>query len=105
MSSEYQNYIDGRFVAHRGATIEVHNPATFELIARVPDAGADVVDEAVAAARRAQPAWEKLPPIQRAAYLRKISAKLRENVEMLATIIAREQGKVMPLARVEVNFT
>ncbi|WP_293388827.1 aldehyde dehydrogenase [Nevskia sp.] len=105
MSSEYQNYIDGRFVAHRGGTIEVHNPATQELIARVPDAGADVVDEAVAAARRAQPAWEKLPAIQRAGYLRKISAKLRENVEMLATIIAGEQGKVMPLARVEVNFT
>lgn len=105
MSSDYLNYIDGRFVAHHGDRIAVHNPATFELIATVPDAGAEVVDEAVAAARRAQPGWEKLPAIQRAGYLRQIAAKLREHTETLATLIAREQGKVLPLARVEVNFT
>lgn len=105
MSDTYQNYIDGRFVPHRGATIEVRNPSDHSLIAEVPDGDAAAVDEAVSAARRAQPAWEKLPAIQRAGYLRKISAKLRENVESLATTIAREQGKVMPLARVEVNFT
>ena len=105
MSNEYLNYIDGRFVAHHGDRIAVHNPATFELIGTVPDAGAEVVDEAVAAARRAQPAWEKLPAIQRAGYLRQIAAKLRQHTETLATLIAREQGKVLPLARVEVNFT
>jgi len=105
MSSEYLNYIDGRFIAHHGDRIAVHNPATFELIATVPDAGAEVVDEAVAAARRAQPGWEKLPAIQRAGYLRQIAAKLREHTETLAALIAREQGKVLPLARVEVNFT
>ncbi|MCX7071087.1 MAG: aldehyde dehydrogenase [Gammaproteobacteria bacterium] len=105
MSSEYLNYIDGRFVAHHGDRIAVHNPATFELIATVPDAGAEVVDEAVAAARRAQPGWEKLPAIQRAGYLGQIAAKLREHTETLATLITREQGKVLPLARVEVNFT
>ncbi|MGQ3058205.1 MAG: aldehyde dehydrogenase [Nevskia sp.] len=105
MSSEYLNYIDGRFIAHHGDRIAVHNPATFELIATVPDAGAEVVDEAVAAARRAQPGWEKLPAIQRAGYLRQIAAKLREHTETLATLITREQGKVLPLARVEVNFT
>lgn len=105
MSNEYLNYIDGRFVVHHGDRIAVHNPATFELIATVPDAGAEVVDEAVAAARRAQPAWERLPAIQRASYLRQIAAKLRQHTETLATLIAREQGKVLPLARVEVNFT
>lgn len=56
MLNEYQNYIDGRFVPHRGEQIEVRNPATQELIARVPDGDAAAVDEAVAAARRAQPA-------------------------------------------------
>lgn len=105
MSETYQHYIDGRFVPQRGATIEVRNPATHALIAEVPDGDAALVDEAVAAARRAQPGWEKLPAIQRAGYLRQISAKLREHAEALATTIAREQGKVMPLARVEVNFT
>src|SRR6218665_3478308 len=75
------------------------------LITGVPDGDAAAVDAAVSAARRAQPAWERLPAIQRAGYLRQISVKLREHAEALATTIAREQGKVMPLARVEVNFT
>ncbi|MGB0211259.1 aldehyde dehydrogenase family protein, partial [Algiphilus sp.] len=105
MSTEYQNYIDGRFVTHEGETLEVRNPATHDLLAQVPDADASVVDEAVAAARRAQPAWERLPAIERAGYLRQVSAKLRERAERLAKIISREQGKVLPLARVEVAFT
>ncbi|WP_281784482.1 aldehyde dehydrogenase [Sinimarinibacterium flocculans] len=105
MSVPYQNYIDGRFVPHRGAMMEVRNPATHELLAEVPDAGAEAVDEAVAAARRAQPAWERLPAIQRAGYLRQIAAKLRESAETLARTISREQGKILPLARVEVAFT
>ena len=105
MSTEYQNYIDGQFVTHEGDTLEVRNPATHDLLAQVPDADASVVDEAVAAARRAQPAWERLPAIERAGYLRQVSAKLREHAERLAKIISREQGKVLPLARVEVAFT
>src|SRR6218665_2529791 len=105
MPNTYQNYIDGRFVPPRGATIAVHNPADHRLIAEVPDGDAAAGDAAVSAARRAQPAWERMPAIQRAGYLRQISVKLREHAEALATTIAREQGKVMPLARVEVNFT
>ena len=105
MNTEYQNYIDGRFVTHEGETLEVRNPATHDLLAHVPDADASVVDEAVAAARRAQPAWEQLPAIERAGYLRQVSAKLREHSERLAKTISREQGKVLPLARVEVAFT
>lgn len=105
MTRTYENYIDGAFVAATGATIDVANPATGELLARVPDSDAATVDAAVAAARRAQPAWEKLAPIQRAGYLREISAKLREHRDMLAETIVREQGKVRALARVEVDFT
>ena len=106
MVTEYRNYIDGEFLANRsGALIDVHNPATHELLARVPDAPNDVVDLAVQAARTAQPGWAKLPAIQRAQHLRAIAARLRENVEELAHTITAEQGKVLGLARVEVNFT
>jgi len=105
IDGDYCNFIDGQHVASSGPKIDVFNPATFELSGRVPDTSADQVDQAVAAARRAQPEWERLPAIARANYLRKISAKLRENIEELAQIISREQGKVLPLARVEVNFT
>ncbi|MGH8447514.1 MAG: aldehyde dehydrogenase [Solimonas sp.] len=105
-TTEYQNYIDGRFVAEAGAQwIAVENPATQEVLAQIPDSGAATVDAAVAAARRAQPAWEKLPAIQRAGYLRKISAKVREHRLRLAQIIVREQGKTQGLAQVEVDFT
>lgn len=105
MTTEYTNYIDGAFTARSAATLEVTNPATGALLARIPDSDAAAVDAAVAAAKRAQPAWEKLPAIQRAGHLRKIAAKLREHRTELARIIVREQGKVQGLAQVEVDFT
>ena len=105
MTKTYQNYIDGAFVPSSGRTVDVANPATGELLARIPDSDAATVDAAVAAARRAQPAWERLAPIERAGYLRKISAKLREHRTELADVIVREQGKVRSLAQVEVDFT
>lgn len=104
-AADYRNFIDGTFVAHSGSTLDVRNPATFETIAQVPESGPELVDEAVQAAKKAQPAWEKRPAIERARYLRAISEKLRANAEMLARLISEEQGKILPLARVEVNFT
>jgi lactaldehyde dehydrogenase / glycolaldehyde dehydrogenase len=103
--NEYQNFIDGRFAATGDGTLDVFNPATQELLASVPDSSGETVDQAVQAARRAQPAWERLPAIERAGHMRAIAARLRANVEELARIITLEQGKVLPLARVEVNFT
>lgn len=106
MQPIYQNYIAGAFVETSGEpTLDVTNPATQELLARVPDSTATTVDAAVAAARRAQPAWERLPAIQRAGHLRAIAAKLREHRAELARVIVREQGKVLGLAQVEVDFT
>lgn len=100
------NFIDNQWVAPGASrAIPVLNPATTEVLATVPDSSAADVDRAVQAARRAQPAWEKLPAIERAGYLRKVSAKLREHKERLARRISSEQGKVLDLARVEVDFT
>lgn len=100
-----KNFVDGRFIDNDGGTIEVHNPANHELLGSVPDSSPAVIDLAVEAARRAQPAWERLPAIERANHLKAISAKLRQSRDSLAEIITREQGKVLPLARVEVDFT
>lgn len=105
MTTVYRNFIDGAFASAPDATIDVTNPANGELLARIPDSDAPAVARAVEAARRAQPAWEKLAPIQRAGYLRQISAKVRENRVELARIIVREQGKISALAQVEVDFT
>jgi len=105
MTAEYRNYVDGRFLPPSDKTIAVTNPATHELLGFVPDSDAATLDEAIAAARHAQPGWEKLPAIQRAGHLRIIAEKLRKRREDLAQIITREQGKVLPLARIEVDFT
>ena len=100
------NYIGNQWVRPgTDGMIDVRNPATGEVIASVPDSGAADVDRAVEAARRAQPAWERLPAIERAGYLRRISAKVREHKERLARRISEEQGKILDLARVEVDFT
>ncbi len=102
---EHQNFIDGKLVESCSPMLDVFNPATHELIARVPDSSAETVDHAVQSARHAQPAWERRPAIERAAYLRAIAERLRANVDALARIITQEQGKILPLARIEVSFT
>lgn len=101
----YRAYIDGAFVEPAGELIDVINPATGRLIARIPESDAAQVDQAVAAARAAQNGWERLPAIERAGFLRKIAAKLREHRTELADIIVQEQGKVRGLAQVEADFT
>lgn len=106
MSKDYRNFINGSFGKQTsGALLEVLNPATNEIVGHVPNSSQIEVDAAVAAAREAQGAWERLPAIQRAGYLRKISKKVRDNKDRLAELITREQGKVLGLAQVEVDFT
>jgi lactaldehyde dehydrogenase/glycolaldehyde dehydrogenase len=100
----YQNYINGQF-ADSAEHFEVTNPATGAVLARVPASDSNEVDRALASARAAQQDWARKPAIERAGYLRKIAAKLRENVPHLARTITLEQGKISGLAEVEVNFT
>jgi acyl-CoA reductase-like NAD-dependent aldehyde dehydrogenase len=50
-------------------------------------------------------ATQDLPAIQRANALRQVSAKIRENADKIAHVISEEQGKVLPLAKVEAAFT
>jgi len=99
-------YIDGQFVAWQGdAWIDVINPATEEVISRIPDGSADDARKAIDAAERAQADWEALPAIQRAGWLRKISAGIRERASEISALIVAEGGKIQQLAEVEVAFT
>ena len=60
------HWIDGRPVeVQPEGTGPVHNPATGDVIARVPRGGASEIDAAVVAARRAYPAWRDMPLIAR----------------------------------------
>jgi lactaldehyde dehydrogenase/glycolaldehyde dehydrogenase len=104
--TDYQNFINGKFVPSSGSDrITVTNPSTGKPICTVPDSTAADVDAAIAAAEAAQKSWGKRPAVERAAALRKIAAKIREQVEPLARVITEEQGKILDLARVEVAFT
>ncbi len=103
---QHPMYIDGQFVSWQGdAWIDVVNPSTEALISRIPDGSAKEAQQAIDAAERAQPAWEALPAIQRAGWLRKIAAGIRERAEEISALIVAEGGKIQQLADVEVAFT
>ena len=100
----YEMLIDGQFVAS-AKTIGVVNPTTEEVISEFPSGTAEDVDRAVRAAERAQKSWAALPAIRRAGYLREIAALIRANRESLAHVITEEQGKIISLAQIEVDFS
>lgn len=102
---QHPMYIDGQFVTWRGdAWIDVVNPATEAVISRIPDGQAEDARKAIDAAERAQPEWEALPAIERASWLRKISAGIRERASEISALIVEEGGKIQQLAEVEVAF-
>lgn len=102
----YQMFINGEFIANESRKmISVINPATEAIVSEIPAGTREDVETAVKAAEQAQKSWAKLPAIVRAGYLKEIAQGIRENSEELARVIAEEQGKILPLARVEANFT
>ncbi len=95
--------IDGEFVESR--TTEWHdvvNPATQEVLARVPFATAAEVDAAVAAAKEAFKTWRKTPIGTRARIFLKYQQLIREHMQELAAILTAEQGKTLPDAEGDV---
>ncbi|WP_342325385.1 aldehyde dehydrogenase [Kosakonia sp. BYX6] len=103
---QHPMFIDGQFVSwHGDKWLDVVNPATEEILARIPDGSAEDARKAIDAAERAQPAWEALPAIERAGWLRKIAAGIREKASEISALIVAEGGKIQQLAEVEVAFT
>lgn len=101
----YDNFVDGKFRASPSKERnDVFNPSTGQLIGTVPESSPSEVEAAIDAARAAQREWAKRTAIERGNALHHIAAEIRKQLETLARIISEEQGKVLPLARVEVNF-
>ena len=97
------NLIGGAWVgADDGATIEVVNPATGELIGTIPSVGRAEVKRAVEAAHAAFPAWAARTAADRSAILMKLAGLIRDNVDTLAELLTLEQGKPLAEARGEV---
>ena len=100
----YQMYINGEFINYE-ANQPVYNPATNEILSYVPEGTVEHAQLALEAANKAQKSWELLPAVERGNYLHKIASKIREKAQFLAETITKEQGKLLDLALVEVNFT
>jgi betaine-aldehyde dehydrogenase len=83
-------------------TLVVIEPATEQVLERIDRAGPEDVDEAVARAREALPAWRALAPGTRAALLRELTAALERAHGELSALEARNAGKPITSARGEV---
>ncbi|WP_455372319.1 NADP-dependent succinate-semialdehyde dehydrogenase [Limibacillus halophilus] len=100
-----QCYIDGAWTgADGGATIEVTNPATGEVLGTVPKMGADETRRAIEAADKALPAWRAKTAKERAQIMRRWFDLMMENQDDLGRILTAEQGKPLAEAKGEIAY-
>jgi acyl-CoA reductase-like NAD-dependent aldehyde dehydrogenase len=86
------------------ASLQVIEPATEQVLAELPHAGAEEADAAIARAKGAFPAWRDVSPGDRATLLRRFASAVEERAEELATLEARNVGKPISDARGEVGM-
>jgi len=97
--------IDGQWLAaDAGATLEVRNPATGRLVARVPNAGTFETRRAIEAAHRALPAWRATLAKDRSLILRRLYELMLEHIDDLAIIMTAEQGKPLSESKGEIRY-
>jgi len=98
------NYIDGGWRESAAEQyLDVPNPATAEVLARVPISPVSEVDDAARAAAEAFPTWRRVPAATRVQYLFKLKALMEEHFEDLARSITLENGKILDDARAEMR--
>ncbi len=100
----YSLMIDGK-AAKTSRTSNVLNPADGTVVGACPEGDVALLDQAVAAARRALPAWSALPDADRAAALNKVADLIEQHAGELSALVTREQGKTQsgPGANLEVG--
>jgi acyl-CoA reductase-like NAD-dependent aldehyde dehydrogenase len=86
------------------SVIEVIEPATEQVMAEVPQAGAEEVDAAVARAKAAFPAWRAVAPADRATLMRALADAIEARHEDLSRLEARNAGKPIGDARGEIGM-
>ena len=100
-----QAYVGGEWRdADDGASIEVSNPATGELLGRVPRMGAQETRRAIQAADAAWPAWRRKTAKERAAILRRWYGLMMDNADDLARLMTLEQGKPLSESKGEIAY-
>lgn len=94
IAPSYGLFIDGEFAdAADGKSFKTVSPASEEVLSEVAQAGAEDVDRAVRAARRAFQSWSALPGAERAKYLFRIARIIQERSRELAVLESLDNGK------------
>jgi betaine-aldehyde dehydrogenase len=92
--STLRNFVNGAYVdSAQGATEDVLNPSTGEVIAQAPLSDAHDVDQAVSAARAAFATWSKTTPAERSLALLRFADAIEANADVLADIESANAGK------------
>ncbi len=105
-TASYQVLIGGEWKdAASGETMEVIAPATGQTVAEVPRCGAEDVDRAVAAAKKALPDWLDRTPKDRSELLHKLADVIDEHAEELAQLESLNVGKPLLASRDEMPFS
>jgi acyl-CoA reductase-like NAD-dependent aldehyde dehydrogenase len=102
--SDYKLLIGGQLV-DGDLTMEVINPATEEVLAICPRASIAQLDQAVAAAKAAFPAWAKRPMAERRAMLAELADAIHAHGSELARLLTQEQGKPLTESTAEIAYT
>jgi len=98
------NYINGEWVESRAREwVDVVNPATAEILGKVPISDAAEVTRAIDAAAAAYPAWRRTPPEDRIQPLFKLKTLLEEHIDDISRIITQENGKTFTEAKAEMR--
>ena len=84
------------------ATLAVVNPATEQVIAKVPDCTPELLDATVDAAQAAFPDWSATPLQERRERLEALAKCIKDNADELALLLTSEQGRPLPMAKAEV---
>jgi succinate-semialdehyde dehydrogenase/glutarate-semialdehyde dehydrogenase len=97
--------IDGQFLPAGSRQVSsVQNPATDEILAKLPHATQDDLDRALRAADLAFKTWRQVAPLERARVIKRGADLVRERADGIATILTLEQGKTVRESRAEVHY-
>lgn len=100
-----KNLINGQWIdASQGGTLDVTNPATDELITRVPSIGTSETRAAIDAAWEARSAWAAKSASERGSLIVALAGLMRRDTDRLAALMTREQGKPLAESRGEIAY-
>lgn len=99
----YKNFINGEFVSSSTSTwMDVRNPATNHVVAKVPQSCPKEIDDAVQSASKAFESWSQVPVQQRQRVMLVYQDLIRKHTDELAKLVTLENGKTLADSRGDV---